>query len=642
MGTVEYGFPMIGGLMPQIQALIAPPVSEDSKSAKSKKEKEEKKHPYFKRRGRGHNHDFCDACRDGGELICCDKCPASYHLQCHYPPVDPTDIPNGEWLCYACRCATKREILGNKGIDKKKKKSALEILALAASLVNPREFELPKELQLPIIFPGSNKVDYVSGRRGKQQSSSNSNGKSHCLDNNLMVPLPARLCFECGRSCRKAPLIACDYCPLYFHQDCLDPPLTAFPIGRWMCPNHPNHFIDQNLLTSCRVTERIKLWDKYANQRIDQHAVKLDFLRKASTANPLFRTKVKLEGRMRVKVPPSVKYHYENPSHLDLSHFNQETSIRSTIKIENEQEDEEKEITIINNVDTLKKSNYTDEKELDTQMEIDNLSCKNNLMEGKYNKKESDEVKCINKTELLERNDINEKQNNITHANQFTYSVKEGVQLLERPVLEALARQRLEQILNPEGENYNEINCQVKARAALFSLSEIPKPPVFMIHKTMIIGNGPNCDLILSSYGNCSFISSKHAIIFFDEATNRYELLNYSEYGTIVDNVLYSCNYAEKLEGDNKEDSDYSKIISKEQETSEMLKAIIYKENPPHSSQNESKKGLCKCTTKYQEVRKSNYLEEGWEGSAIIAHGSILSFGCFTFIFNTISSQSDY
>lgn len=82
MGTVEYGFPMIGGLMPQIQALIAPPVSEDSKSTKSKKEKEEKKHPYFKRRGRGHNHDFCDACRDGGELICCDKCPASYHLQC--------------------------------------------------------------------------------------------------------------------------------------------------------------------------------------------------------------------------------------------------------------------------------------------------------------------------------------------------------------------------------------------------------------------------------------------------------------------------------------------------------------------------------------------------------------------------------
>lgn len=55
----------------------------------------------------------------------------------------------------------------------KKKKSALEVLAFAASLVNPREFSLPKELQLPITFPGTDKVDPVS-KRGK--SNSNFNG----------------------------------------------------------------------------------------------------------------------------------------------------------------------------------------------------------------------------------------------------------------------------------------------------------------------------------------------------------------------------------------------------------------------------------------------------------------------------------
>lgn len=94
-----------------------------------------------------------------------------------YPAVDPTDIPNGEWLCYACRCASKREILLDEKGNEKSKRSALEVLALAASLVNPREFELPKELQLPITFPGSNKVDYVSGRRGKLLSSSYNNGR---------------------------------------------------------------------------------------------------------------------------------------------------------------------------------------------------------------------------------------------------------------------------------------------------------------------------------------------------------------------------------------------------------------------------------------------------------------------------------
>jgi hypothetical protein len=51
------------------------------------------------------------------------------------------------------------------------------------------------------------------------------------------------LCFVSYRSCRKAPLVACDYCPLLFHQDCLDPPLTSLPTGRWMCPNHAEQYL---------------------------------------------------------------------------------------------------------------------------------------------------------------------------------------------------------------------------------------------------------------------------------------------------------------------------------------------------------------------------------------------------------------
>ncbi|XP_006562003.1 PHD finger protein 12 isoform X2 [Apis mellifera] len=635
MGTVEYGFPMVGGLMPQIQALIAPPVSEDSKTAKNKKDKEEKKHPYFKRRGRGHNRDICDACRDGGELICCDKCPASYHLQCHYPAVDPADIPNGEWLCYACRCASKRNLLDNKGNEKNKKKSALEMLALAASLVNPREFELPKELQLPIMFPGSNKIDYVSGRRGKQQSGSN-NGKSHCLDNNLMVPLPARLCFECGRSCRKAPLIACDYCPLYFHQDCLDPPLTAFPIGRWMCPNHPNHFIDQNLLTSCRVTERIKLWDKYANQRIDQHAVKLDFLRKARATNPLFRTKIKLEGRTRVKVPCSVKFHYEHPPELDPIQFYHDAVIRPVIKDKNMQ-------NVENNDNKSPKIENTEVQNLGELMEVENEIEENNEIKEEINLEETNSMEISIKQEekIEEKNTIETKcdDNNSTeyYAEQYGYDIKEGIQLLERPVLEILALQRLEQILDPDGENYDIINCQMKARAALFSLNHKPKPPAFMVHKTLTIGSGPNCDLVLSNYGNCNFTSSKHAIIFFDESTKRYELLNYSEYGTVVDNVLYSCNYTGVIE-QVKEEIDDKLSMSKEQETTDAVKAII-KEKLLSQDQIEDQKVLCKCNSTRLETKNKNHLEEGWEGSAIVAHGSTLTFGCLMFVFNTINAH---
>lgn len=39
------------------------------------------------------------------------------------------------------------------------------------------------------------------------------------------------------------PIISCDYCPLHWHMDCLDPPMVAIPARerRWMCPNHIEH-----------------------------------------------------------------------------------------------------------------------------------------------------------------------------------------------------------------------------------------------------------------------------------------------------------------------------------------------------------------------------------------------------------------
>ncbi|OCT81029.1 hypothetical protein XELAEV_18027842mg [Xenopus laevis] len=46
------------------------------------------------------NDDECSVCRDGGELICCDGCPRSFHLSCLVPPL--THIPSGTWRCDAC------------------------------------------------------------------------------------------------------------------------------------------------------------------------------------------------------------------------------------------------------------------------------------------------------------------------------------------------------------------------------------------------------------------------------------------------------------------------------------------------------------------------------------------------------------
>ncbi|KAF7989973.1 hypothetical protein HCN44_008647 [Aphidius gifuensis] len=626
MGTVEYGLSSNGGLMPQIQALIAPPVSEEVKSNKYKRNREDKRHPYFKRPGRGHNRDSCDACRDGGELICCDKCPASFHLQCHDPPLDSTDIPNGEWMCHSCRCSTKKDKENLNG--KKKNKSALEVLAFAAALANPREFELPRELRLPITFPGTDKIDVTSGKRGKQQSSQSNNGKSHCLDSGLMVPLPARLCFECGKSCKKAPLIACDYCPLYFHQDCLDPPLTAFPSGRWMCPNHPNHFIDQNLLQSCNATDRLKLWDQFANRQIDPHAIKLEFIKKAYATNPLFRVKLGVNGRTKVKVPETIKYHYRNPTELNSINTNRDkyfirpnidTATTTTSSTKTSTTNKQNDNNCINENSTTNDDNVDDND--------------NEVMEINANK----DKKNINDNENLYVNN----NNNTNKINiDYGYTIKEGVQLLERPVLEALAQQRLEQILNPLGNDYDIINDNNEARAALFPLSRKPGPPAFMIKKTLTIGKGTNCDVSLDNYGYCNSISSKHAVIFYCETTRRYELLNYSEFGTTVDNVFYSCDYTSlSINQDNKNDDLLTDNWQsfKTNKTSNLSKKITSNNN---KQQKQQQRTPCKCSVLDQDDENEVYTQAGWEGSAIVAHGSILTFGCLVFVFSTVNPQT--
>lgn len=67
--------------------------------------------------------------------------------------------------------------------------------------------------------------------------------KDHEKKQDTTILLPAKKCNECRKSCRIAPLISCDFCPLFFHMDCLDPPLTSPPSGRWMCPNHVEHYL---------------------------------------------------------------------------------------------------------------------------------------------------------------------------------------------------------------------------------------------------------------------------------------------------------------------------------------------------------------------------------------------------------------
>ena len=46
------------------------------------------------------NRNLCSICRNGGELLLCDKCPRSFHIECL--KIKSEDIPEGKWYCPKC------------------------------------------------------------------------------------------------------------------------------------------------------------------------------------------------------------------------------------------------------------------------------------------------------------------------------------------------------------------------------------------------------------------------------------------------------------------------------------------------------------------------------------------------------------
>ncbi|KAL6658706.1 hypothetical protein ACP70R_002746 [Stipagrostis hirtigluma subsp. patula] len=48
------------------------------------------------------NDDTCGFCGDGGELLCCDNCPSTYHQAC----LSTKELPDDNWYCHNCICQT--------------------------------------------------------------------------------------------------------------------------------------------------------------------------------------------------------------------------------------------------------------------------------------------------------------------------------------------------------------------------------------------------------------------------------------------------------------------------------------------------------------------------------------------------------
>lgn len=806
-----------------------------------------------RRSGRATNHDTCDSCREGGDLLCCDHCPAAFHLQCCNPPLSEEMLPPGEWMCHRCNVRKKKreqkseqtnglpekssskrsaspsvELELNAGplrldglppgagaagpglrvaqvrlLDRRTSsrpssrpgtpnsntsstptpseeqndgeeeaaepedevqgaelesstvsaptprllKRPFQLLIAAAMERNPTQFQLPSELTCTTALPGSSK------RRKKEELLGKPFRRpQHELDPNGLVPLPVKICFSCNRSCRLAPLIQCDYCPLLFHMDCLDPPLTALPAGKWMCPNHVEHLILNQ--RSLSLSSRCQLFDQFQD-RMSQHAVKLDFLRRVHRQNAPIRRTAHQRNKKTIKVPDAIKSQYQNPppmllpagvrqlelvcsgipDHQPTKHFTTEAEqhewLQDVIALQ---------CSIMRHLSIKQKASSTEwhfeqkantqssgtSEDMKTQASLERTSspdpcskacstpsdsqgaslskdspsglalCKctatpcqncrkpngplelvqpprangpvdcnsasdscrqaelqNRLKPGKTPsasasglvnhigtetvKKEPESTvnacaqqncptaptiwphsgqqnhksqtepqeECVSTDEkpsfsitsssltdapsrgsqehdtvksgsaptpdikaapALTASLLPNTLSSITNLSSCMKDGKEedgGIELdkLDTEMIKLLAYQRIQQLFAPKVPStqpppttsttpktsapHPNSQKKVQARAVFYPLTG-RGAAVSMCYRTLHIGSGADMDVCLTNYGHCNYVSGKHACIFYDENTKHYELLNYSEHGTTVDNVLYSCDFSEK------------------------------------------------------------------------------------------------
>lgn len=178
----------------------------------------------------------------------CDGCHLSFHFECLDPPLDQENPPDGDWYCP--KCGTSRFM--GQYVDKLKR-------------ISRKDFMLPHELRTYFMEtrPNDHK-DYknscetaaplpkFTGRNWRGSRDGYYWDAALYKTHEKVRGVKQRIqCFGCRLLADgERPTINCDYCPLTFHLDCLDPPMANPPhqypqsdkaFHNWMCPNHAHH-----------------------------------------------------------------------------------------------------------------------------------------------------------------------------------------------------------------------------------------------------------------------------------------------------------------------------------------------------------------------------------------------------------------
>ncbi|TGZ65344.1 hypothetical protein CRM22_005897 [Opisthorchis felineus] len=201
---------------------------------------------------------------------------------------------------------------------------------------------------------------------------------------------------------------------------------------------------------------------------------------------------------------------------------------------------------------------------------------------------------------------------------------------------------------------------KLRARAVFTPCGGTHGPVVRMHYRQLTVGTSPDCHLLLNDHRlndstkSCRFVSPHHATIFYDEWTHHFELINYSEFGSRVDGVTYSNDVEPRWSEMSKTSSAIDRVREfsrAERTTGEFPRVFHHEGSRPKRPRMHGRRSegyghaydCCECTsldTGFAGTSPQKDLTEtcmsGWEGSAIVRHGSLIQFGCYKFVMSLV------
>ncbi|KAG9254936.1 uncharacterized protein F5Z01DRAFT_621131 [Emericellopsis atlantica] len=177
----------------------------------------------------GENDEYCSACGNAGEMVCCDGCPRAFHFEC--VGINPEESLPDEWYCSECL------VKGNPTHVKVHRGAFGPALNQLDKSIH-RAFALPRRIQ--------ERFDGVrAGPDGEYEevvpAKPTNNGYEEAPDYYKQIESGEPvLCHDCQLPASEGkPILSCTACPLHWHMDCMNPPLAVPPLQRtWKCPAH--------------------------------------------------------------------------------------------------------------------------------------------------------------------------------------------------------------------------------------------------------------------------------------------------------------------------------------------------------------------------------------------------------------------